>query len=327
MANDRLAATPPLVPPDPPDPEVQELLAGVRASGQPPLHALGVEKARLQVTKTRVQLGPGPEVAVVEDLAIPRPGGTIPARHYRASPGAAPGLVVYFHGGGWMLGGLDESDGLCRSLARACGCDVVSVGYRLAPEHRFPAAVEDADIAVQWLAQSMPSGRQLVLCGDSSGGNLAAVTARRARDRSSPHISLQVLIYPATDPRMLTNSYREHAAGYLLTADDMRWFWDAYAPGAGDRESPDAAPLRARDMTNLPPAFVLVAGYDVLRDECIAYAERLDDAGVEVTVEFYENMIHGFFPLVGLLSAAQEAINSVGSAIAVAVSRPGRVNI
>lgn len=306
---------------DPPHREVQALLAEARTSGRPPIHAQGIAGARAQVAKTRELLGPGPAVALTEDLAIPGPGGgDIPARRYRAQDVAAPGLVVYFHGGGWILGGVEESDALCRALAVASGCDVVSVGYRLAPEHPFPAAVEDADAAVAWLASSLAGGRPLVLVGDSAGGTLVAVAARRARDRGAPPIALQVLVYPVTDHRMATESYRQHADGYLVTAEDMSWFWDQYVPSLEDRESPDASPLLASDMANLPPALILIAEFDVLRDEVVAYAERLDDAGVEVTVERYEGMIHGFFPLIGLLSTAQEAVDSVGQAIAAAVA-------
>lgn len=300
---------------EPPDPEVQALLAEARAAGAPPLHVQGVDAARAQVRETREKLGPGPEVASVTDLEIPRPGGVIPARRYRPVPSPAPGLVVYFHGGGWIVGGLEESDALCRFLALRSGCDVVSVDYRLAPEHRFPAAVEDADHAVRWLADAMPRGEKLVVVGDSAGGTLAAVVARRARDRGGPPIALQVLVYPVTDHRMETASYGKHGDAYLVTADDLKWFWETYAPDPADRASPDASPLLAADLANLPPALILVAEYDVLRDECLAYADSLDDAGVEVIVERYEGMIHGFFPLIGLLSAAREAVDFVGATI------------
>jgi acetyl esterase len=289
------------------------------AAGGQPIHEQAVPEAREQLRRARQLLGPGPGVATIEELSIPGPGGEIPARRYQPAERRSPGIVVYFHGGGWVIGGIDESDVLCRSLAIASGCDIVSVGYRLAPEHPFPAAVQDAVAAVQWVASSLADGRPIVLVGDSSGGTLAAVATQRARDEGGPAIALQVLVYPATDHRMATSSYEEHGQGYLLTAEDMRWFWNQYAPDLVARDSSDASPLLAVDMAGLPPALVLVAEYDVLRDEVIAYAERLDDAGVEVTVERYEGMIHGFFPLVGRLTAAQEAVDSVGRAVAKAV--------
>ncbi|WP_220186923.1 alpha/beta hydrolase, partial [Pseudonocardia pini] len=252
----------------------------------------------------------------VDDVEVTVRGGTVPVRRYRALPGPVSGVVVYLHGGGWVLGGLDEADLLCRSLALHSGCEIVSVGYRLAPEHRFPTAVDDADDVVAWVARGLAPGTALTVMGDSAGGNLAAVVARRARDRGAPRIDLQVLVYPVTDHRMDSRSYAEHGHQMLISADDMDWFWSQYVPREADRISPDASPCVVEDLSELPPAVVVVAEYDPLRDESLAYARRLAAAGVETTVHRYDSMAHGFFALVGALDTAADAVRSVGGAIA-----------
>lgn len=314
--------TPPgLAPSDPPDPQLRGVLEAMREAGIPPLHVLGVPAARARVLASRDGADPGPRMSATEDIAVPGPGGPVPIRRYRPIEGTSRGVAVYLHGGGWVVGGLDESDGLCRHLAAWSGCDVVSVGYRLAPEHRFPAAVEDADAVTRWLAAGEPAGTPLVVLGDSAGANLATVVARRSRDRGGPPIVLQILVYPVTDHRMATASYREHHRPLLIGGDDMRWFWDLYAPDVRERSGPDASPGLVADLAGLPPAHVIVAEHDPLRDEALAYAARLDAAGVAVTVDRYAAMAHGFFPLVGVVDAATEAVRSVATAIARAVER------
>lgn len=303
------------------DPEVQRMLDDLHASGAPAIADSTPEELRVRIAQGREAMPPGPPVWSVEDLRIPGPEVPIPLRRYSLGPEPAPGAVLYFHGGGWVIGDIELSDALCRALAVASGCDVFSVNYRLAPEHRYPAAVNDAEAALDWLLkEGAPSGK-IVIVGDSAGGNLAAVVTRRARDRgAAERLVLQVLVYPVTDYAMDTASYAEHIDGLLLNAPDMRWFWDHYLPDASARSSPDASPLRAADLAGLPPAFIVVTEFDPLRDEVIAYSRRLVDAGVEVTLDDYAGMIHGFFPLVGVLSAADRAVDTIGATIAAAVA-------
>ncbi|CAN5326869.1 alpha/beta hydrolase [soil metagenome] len=296
----------------PPDPAVQALLTQAVTGGAPPLHRAGVLAARERVASMRAVLPPPPAVAATWDESV-GDEPTVPVRIYRTGDRPSVGSVVYLHGGGWTIGGIDESDGLCRHLAHACGVDVVNVGYRLAPEHPFPAAIDDVSTVLAWLESSRP-GEPIAVVGDSAGGNLAAVVCRRLRDRGNSPVVLQVLVYPVTDSRMTTPSFATFGGEeFLLSAADMRWFWDNYADPT-QRLDPDASPILADDLTGLPPALVLVAEYDALCDESIAYARRLATAGVEVTVDRYENMIHGFFALVGLLDQAKIAVESVGSA-------------
>ena len=252
-------------------------------------------------------------VGKVEDRTIPGAPGEPPisVRVYwpRAGGDRLP-LVVFFHGGGWVIGGLDSHDPLCRTLANEVGAVVVSVDYRLAPEHRFPAAAEDAYAATVWAHAhaaelgAVPS--RLAVAGDSAGGNLAAVVSLMARDRGGPPLRLQVLIYPVTDCARDTPSYHDNAEGYFLTAAHMRWYEAQYL-GAADGTQPYVSPMRARDLSGLPPAYVVTAEFDPLRDEGEAYAQRLRDAGVAATVRRYDGMFHGFFSLPDLLPAAREA--------------------
>ncbi len=247
----------------------------------------------------------------VEDRRIPGPAGEIPVRIYRpASPGPLPALVG-FHGGGWVIGDLDGYEGMCRHIANSVGCLLVSVDYRLAPEHPFPAAAEDAYAATCWVAEQATElgadPRRLAVAGDSAGGNLAAVCALMARDRGGPDLVFQLLIYPVTDCSFDTPSYRENAEGYFLKAVTMRWYWRQYLGDSADGSDPYASPLRAPDLSHLPPALIITAGYDPLRDEGEAYGRRLQAAGVDATVRRYETMFHGFFGFGLLLDAALPA--------------------
>jgi acetyl esterase/lipase len=304
------------------DPEVQLLLDDLHASGAPTIAASTPPEVRARVAQMRETMPPGPQVAAVVDLQIPGADDLIPARRYRAGADPPYGVVLYLHGGGWVCGGIEESDALCRALVLASGCDVLSVGYRLAPEHPFPAAVRDADAALAWLLEVGAPTSSVVLLGESAGANLAAVVALHVRDHTAAaRVVLQVLVYPVTDHAMDTRSYSENVEGLLLNAPDMRWFWDHYAPDPQARRSPDASPLRAPDLACVAPAFIVVTEFDPLRDEGLAYARSLVEAGVEVTLDDYAGMIHGFFPLVGVLAAAGRAVETIGTAIAAAVSR------
>ncbi|HEX3712038.1 MAG TPA: alpha/beta hydrolase [Trebonia sp.] len=301
-------------------PQAQQILDGKAAAGAPPLWEQSPDEARAGVEAANTAIPAGPDLASVTDVVIPGRSGGIPARVY--SPSAvAPGIVVYFHGGGWVVGSLDGWDSSVRALAVASGCDVVSVDYRLAPEHVFPAAADDAFDALCWAAApSGPGrGRPVVVAGDSAGGNLAAVAALRARDAGGPPIALQLLVYPVTDSDLDRRSYREYdGTEFIVNRQDMAWFWDQYAPDPAARVNPDASPLRA-SLSGLPPAYLVTAEHDPLRDEGFAYAQRLRDARVPAEHRHYGSQIHGFFSFTGLLDDADKAVADAGAAIRAAV--------
>jgi len=263
--------------------------------------------------------GEPPQVARTEDLALPSPGGRVAVRSYVPTEQSPPGTIVYFHGGGWVVGGLDEFDRLARSLALASGCEVLSVDYRLAPEHPYPAAIEDADAALRWAARER-SDVPLVVMGDSSGGTLATLGAIHARDGGGPEIALQVLVYPVVDHTMDTASYAEHAQAFPLGRVDMAWFLDHYLPAGVDRNSPEAFPLRQPDLSGLPATVIVVAGHDPTRDHSLAYAERLERAGVPVEVWRHDDMMHGFFSMVGVLERSDSVMAAVGERVRAAVA-------
>jgi acetyl esterase len=229
---------------------------------------------------------------------------------------------VFFHGGGWVVGDLDTHDSPCRQLAKKAGCVVVSVDYRLAPEHKFPAAVEDGYAATQWVATHAPQvgidPQRLAVGGDSAGGNLAAVMAQLARDKEGPALVLQLLIYPAVDGAMSFPSVQENGQGYLLTQDSINYYYNHYVPVGIDRRHVLLSPFYAARFTGLPPAHVITAEFDPLRDEGEAYAKKLQDAGVPVTCTRYEGMIHAFFSLEGILDQGKKAIDEAATALRVA---------
>ena len=291
----------------------------LQESGAPPLYELSPVEARAIPGALAELVGPGPEIAEVRDISIPGPAGSIGARVYEPTADP-PGTIVYYHGGGWVVGTLDEWDAVCRALAVESGCRVVSVDYRLAPEHRFPAAADDAYAALVWTAQELAGGKPIVVAGDSAGANLGAVAALRARDENGPAIALQVLVYPVVDHDYTTGSYREHGdSGLLLGTKEMVWFWDHYAPEEADWSSPYASPLRAADHSGLPPAYIVIAEYDPLRDEGLAYGAKLEAAGVPVTVRRYDDQLHVFFTLVNFMESADQAVREAAQAIREAV--------
>ncbi len=296
------------------DPQAEAYIAQARAAGVPPTHTLTVEEAR-RALRARQEAGGGtpPEVARVEHRTLPGPGGPIPVR-LCTPPGEGWPLpvLVYFHGGGWVRGDLDTHDRLCRFLSAGAECLVVSVGYRLAPEHRFPAAVDDALAATDWVAEHAGEiggdATRLAVGGDSAGGNLAAVVALLARDRGRPPLAFQLLVYPVANHAFDTPSYTDNAEGYVLTRADMEWYWSLYLPDEEAGGDVRASPLRAESLAGLPPALVITAEYDPLRDEGEAYAERLRDAGVSVVSRRYPGMVHGFFGMPGVYDQGQQAI-------------------
>ena len=296
------------------DPQAKAFLAGMEASGAPPLYELTLDEARGATGMITELIGAGPEVSRVEDFRCATATGTIGARRY--VPADAAATILWIHGGGWVICDLDTHDAVCRLLAVSSGCRVVAVNYRRAPEHPFPAPLEDCWDALRAVAAEGPDA-PLIVAGDSAGGNMSAACALRARDRGGPELALQVLVCPVMDHDMTTPSYRERGSGpdLFITARDMEWFWNCYIPDPAARSVPDASPLRAESLANLPPAIVITAEYDPLRDEGIAYAERLQEAGVQVTHRHYENMFHDFFSFVNLIDAGNEAVARVGAEI------------
>ena len=299
-----------------PDPELVEALR--TREHELPTHTLSPEAARAQRRGRHVPPERADDVARVRDLGIEGPGGNVPVRIYEpdgTGTGPRP-AIVYFHGGGWVVGSLDSHDPLCRTLANAAGAVVVSVDYRLAPEHAFPAAAEDAYAATAWVAARAAElgvdPERVAVAGDSAGGNLAAVVSLVARDRGGPDIAYQLPIYPVTDHTLDYDSYPENAEWGPSRAG-MGWFWEQYLARDVDAYNPYAAPLWARSLADLPPATVVTAGFDTLRDEGVAYAERLEAEGVDTTLRHYERMTHGFMSILGEpdLSRAREAVDHV----------------
>jgi acetyl esterase len=301
------------------DPQARFVLDQMAAQGGMELTQLSPAEARQVFEKMRVPVPPEP-VAHVEERRIPGPAGAIPVRVYRGADAPTPAPVVaYFHGGGWVIGSLDSHDNLCRTLANRARAVVVSVDYRLAPESRYPAAAEDCFAATRWIAGHAAEiggdGARLAVAGDSAGGNLAAVVSLMARDRGGPAIRHQALIYPVTDPDFERASYRENAEGYLLTRDAMRWFWDHYVPDAARRDDAYVSPLRAKDVAGLPPATVVTAEFDPLRDEGEAYAARLREAGVATTLTRHDGQIHGFVSMFEIFDRGKAALDEIAAAL------------
>ena len=307
----------------PVDPEAQALLDQIAAAGAPPFNTLPVEDARKMMDMMMELLGVVPEpVAKVEDLLIPGPAGQIPVRVYTPQGSGPFPVLVFFHGGGFAIGSIKNYDELCQALTNAASCMVVSVEYRLAPEHKFPAAVDDCYAATKWVAENANTiggdPTRIAIGGDSAGGNLTAVIALMARERGTPPLVYQLLVYPATDFANDTPSHRENADGYFLTEDDTVWFMNLYLRSEADANNPYASPLRAQDFSGLPPALVITAEFDPLRDEGEAYAARLSEAGVPVVCTRYNGMIHGFLsmPFDQARKARQEVAANLRSAFA-----------
>lgn len=298
------------------DPQARAVIDLVIKSGRPPYHQLSPKEARQMFRDTRPASTPTPpEIGAVQELQAEGPVGPIPLRAYRPKGVAAttrlPGLV-YFHGGGWVIGDLDTHDVLCRQLANGARCAVYSVDYRLAPEHPFPAAVDDCIAATKFVA-----GRhqRIAVGGDSAGGNLAAVVSLLARDAGAPAIAFQALLYPVTDVGAERASYERFADGYMLTRVSMRWFIDHYVGSRDAAHDWRASPLRAASLTGLPPALIVTAGFDPLRDEGEAYAQALRDAGVRVDYVCYGGMIHGFVPMGRLIETGNRAVAHVAASL------------
>jgi acetyl esterase len=309
------------------DPQTKVFLDGANAAGPLFLRAETPEQARAKM-QAMLEASPVPpqEIYRVEDRHIPGPAGQIPVRIYTPSARLPVGVLVYFHGGGWVLGDLQSHDNLCRAIANAAGCLVVSVDYRLAPEHKFPAAPNDCYAATKWVAANAAAfggiPDKLAVGGDSAGGNLAAAVALMARDEGGPRIAFQLLIYPVTDSSLDFNSQREFEDdGFILSAADMKWFWDHYLERAADGKNPLASPLRAKNLEGLPPALVQTAGLDPLRDEGEEYASALKRAGNKVTLTRYEGVTHGFVSFFDMIDKGKEGIREGAEALRAAFAK------
>ena len=305
------------------DPDAETLLAMIRAAGRAPMETLSPDEARRQLSAGRAVTQPDPQdVAEVRDLSCPGPHGAIPLRVYRPMGTAAADVLpvlVYYHGGGWLLGDLDLHDVACRHYANAAKCRVVSVDYRMAPEYKFPAAVDDCAAATGWVvAQADALGidrKRLAVGGDSAGGNLAAVIALMARDGDLPAVAFQLLVYPVTDLGMTHDWYKRVTEGVPLTSRTMDWFIDHYLPGSKDRVDWRASPLRAPDLSGVAPALVLTASYDPLCDEGVAYAERLEREGVRVIHLHFSDQLHGFVGQGRIIRAGTMALEMMAAAL------------
>jgi acetyl esterase len=312
------------------DPEAETLLSMIRASGRPPFEELTPEEAREAFRKGRAITQPPPqEVAEVRDIACPGPLGEIGLRAYRPLDAAAEEVLpalIYFHGGGWLVGDLDSHDVACRHYANGARCRVVSVDYRMAPEHKFPAAVDDSAAATKWIiAQASALGidpARVAVGGDSAGGNLAAVMALMARDGDLPPLTFQLLVYPATDMGMTHASYRRITEGALLTAKTMKWFVDHYLRGPEDRADWRASPLRAENLSGVAPALVLTCAYDPLCDEGADYARRLESKGVRVLHLHFSDQLHGFVGQGKIIRVGNTALDMMSAALKKALWPP-----
>ena len=301
--------------------ETKEFLEEIAEAKAKPFQEMTPAEAR-ETWHTMVSLfaGPPEPVASIDDVIIPSPGHDLELRVYTPS-GAGPfGALVYFHGGGWVIGTADTYQVVCRALANASGCKVLVPTYRMAPEYKYPIAVEDCYNAFSWIVEHSSEldidPNRVAIGGDSAGGNLTAAVSLMARDKGGPTAAFQLLMYPVTDYNFETESYREYAEDHYLTADAMIWFWNLYLPTPEAGKEPYASPLRANDLSGLPPALVVTAECDVLRDEGEAYAARLKEAGVSANLHRAEGMIHGYIhPLGGRLPFAEEAIRHAASAI------------
>ena len=293
------------------DPQVVTIMEQLAALGLPAAHTVSAQEARANA-RLRPRAA-GPEVAQVEDRTIPGPESETPVRIYTPVGDGPFPVLVWYHGGGWVVGDLDSADATARQLTVGSGCLVVSVDYRLAPETKFPGPAEDCYQAMEWAAANAGSlkgdGTKLAVGGDSAGGNLAAAVSLMSRDRNGPAVSFQLLVYPVTDRDFDTVSYVDNADGYQLSRDGMVWYWDHYLADDGDAANPYAAPLQAGDLSGLPPALVITAEYDPLRDEGEAYADRLAGAGVETTCTRYDGMIHGFFGMAAAVDQGRQAVD------------------
>ena len=308
------------------DATLDAILKQMAANPAPKLWEVAPPQARAMFGAMREMFEPASiPIGKVDSVEIPGPGGPLAARLYTpvGMTGRVTPACVYYHGGGWVIGDLDTHDGICRMLANESGCRVVAVDYRLAPENKFPAAFDDAYAALVWTAKNATdysiNPNRIAVAGDSAGGNLAAAVALHAR-ANGPKVAFQALIYPVTQARADTASMHDLATGYFLEKAAMDWFCDQYLEPGADQNDPRVSPLAAKDVAGAAPAFVLVAGFDPLKDEGKQYAAKLKTAGVPVQLAEYESMVHGFLGMSGVVPQAVEAVRQIGKAMAQALA-------
>ncbi|GAC1368355.1 MAG: hypothetical protein NVSMB44_34760 [Ktedonobacteraceae bacterium] len=304
----------------PVDPQLQVLLNQIASLNMPPMSSLPVEVVRQSIEQMNTSDPNPPPVQSAVDRTIPGPAGEIPIRIYTPTGQGPFPVLAFFHGGGFVIGTIEAYDSICRMLTNMTPCITVSVGYHLAPEHPYPAAPEDCYAATKWVvehaAEFHGDPARVAVGGDSAGGNLATVVALMAKERGGPELAFQLLIYPTTDNHQPgTASLTENANGYFLTKDLIDWFDKHYISPSVDRKDPRAFPLYANDLRNLPPALIITAEYDPLRDEGEMYAKRLQDADVPVTLTRYDGMIHGFFTMTGIVDQSKIAVLEAVSAL------------
>lgn len=306
------------------DPQAKMVLDLINSMGSQSLSEIPVEQSREQFKMLASFGGSCDPLFETEDVQIPGPAGNIRARIYRPSGEKGLPAIVYFHGGGWVIGAIETHDGFCRSLANKAECIVISVDYRLAPENKFPAAPEDCYAATRWVQQNAEElgidRSRIAVGGDSAGGNLAAVVSLMLRDKDEPIPVFQLLIYPATDyydpPKP---SLKENGEGYLLTFEDMVWFLDQYLPSKDEAKNPLVSPLRAESLAGLPSALIITAEYDPLRDDGEMYAARLREFGVQAEARRYDGMIHGFVSLAAMIDKGRTALNETAESLKTAL--------
>jgi acetyl esterase len=301
------------------DPQAEALLAEMREAGVKPFEELSVAEARAASWGYVALAGEPQAVADVRTTFIPGPTADIAVRVYTPEGDGPRGGIVFFHGSGWVIANIDICDAAVRSLANSTGCIVVSVNYQKAPEHPFPEPFDDCSAATTWVEENAEAlgidPSRLAVAGDSAGGNLAAAVCLKARDAGGPRIVFQALVYPALDRNWDTPSAIENAEGYGLQRETMRWFWNHYVPNEADGDNPLVSPLRAADLSGLPPAFIATAEFDPLRDDGERYGQRLSAAGVPVIVKRYDGMIHGFYWMLGALDASRRLHDDLAEAV------------
>jgi len=306
------------------DPQAQKVVDALAALNLKPFRDSSPAEARESMRSRTAALGPFEEVPAVADHRVPVTGGEITVRVYKPAGMGPHPVLVFYHGGGWVIGDLYTHDGICRSIVNAAGCAVASVDYRLAPEFKYPVPVEDSYAGLLWVVANATrlglDSARIAVGGDSAGGNLATVVALRARDAGGPPIAFQLLIYPWVDFTDDSPSMREFAADHFLTAEAMAWFADYYLPPSIDRRQPWVSPMHAK-LDGLPPAFVLTAECDPLRDQGEAFARRLQAAGVQTSVKRYDGMFHPFFSLAGIIDGAKTAMADASAALKTALTR------
>lgn len=310
------------------DPAIDEMMQAIRGLGLKTFSEQTPPEARDQLARMRAMTPPLPArtTGSIVDVTFRGADGTIKARRYGVAGGSPIGRIVYFHGGGWVIGDLDSADGLCCALSDASGCEVISVDYRLAPEHPFPAGLHDGWVVLQALAAQ--DNAPLMVAGDSAGGNLAAALCLRARDEHGPALAAQILFYPVIDHDFERTSYVENGSqGWVVSTADMKWFWNHYIADPSARRHPFASPLHASSHAALPPALIIVADLDPLRDEGIAYADSLSRAGTSVSLLRYDAMPHGFVSFAGVTDRAEHAIAQAADWARKHVAAPAEIGI